>query len=119
MAERFEEIASIKPQESQEYIALVCQAIALGLRNKPEKGLEELDKAITLMPEKGYPFFWKGILSAYHTTPSDAKDAIESIQQALVLGLPSILLTPLYWLEHDRPDWFSQYARPLLDQYGV
>jgi tetratricopeptide (TPR) repeat protein len=119
MAERFEEIASIKPQESQEYIVLVCQAIALELRNKLEESLEEIDKAITLMPEKEFPYFWKGILSAYHTTPSDAKDAIESIQQALVLGLPPILLTPLYWLEHDRPDWFSQYARPLLDQYGV
>jgi len=119
MAERFEEIASIKPQESQEYIVLVCQAIALELRNKLEESLEEIDKAITLMPEKEFPYFWKGILSAYHSSPSDAKDAIESIQQALVLGLPPILLTPLYWLEHDRPDWFSQYARPLLDQYGV
>ena len=71
------------------------------------------------MPENGYPFFWKGILSAYYTTPHNTKEAIESIQQALVLGLPPILLTPLYWLEHDRPKWFSHYARPLLNEYRI
>jgi len=41
------------------------------------------------------------------------------IEQALSVGLPPMLLTPLYWLEKDRPDFFEKYAKALLERYGV
>ena len=33
--------------------------------------------------------------------------------------MPPVLLTPLYWLEKDAPEFFVQYAKPLLDKYDV
>jgi hypothetical protein len=45
--------------------------------------------------------------------------AVEAIEKALGVGLPPVLLMPLYWLERDRPDFFGEYARPLLEKYGV
>jgi len=41
------------------------------------------------------------------------------IKQSLELHLPPTLLTPLYWLEKDRPSLFVNYARPLLLQYNI
>ena len=43
--------------------------------------------------------------------------AIEAINTALAVGLPPLLLAPLYWLENDRPNFFSEYAAPLLLRY--
>jgi len=37
----------------------------------------------------------------------------------LELDMPPILLTPLYWLQKDRPDFFTWYAQPLLEKYEV
>ena len=45
--------------------------------------------------------------------------AMEAIEKSLEVELPPILLTPLYWLETDRPEFFAQYAKPLLERYGV
>jgi len=30
-----------------------------------------------------------------------------------------VLLTPLYWLEQDRPAFFAAHLKPLLAQYGL
>ncbi len=39
--------------------------------------------------------------------------------QALEAGLPPVLLTPLYWLEQDRPEIYQSCAVPFLVQYGI
>lgn len=107
-AERLEKIAAGNPQH---YVAYVCRGVALGLQGKLKDGLVE--KAIPLDPEEWDAYFWKGMLCAYYYK-SRYQQAIEAIEKALQVGL-----TPLYWLKKDRLDFFEQYARPLLEKYGV
>ncbi len=60
--------------------------------------------------------FWKGI--AYASLAQDAA-AIAAIEQSLELDLPPILLTPLCWFEHDRPDFYQKYIVPLMTRYDL
>ncbi|HEU5227232.1 MAG TPA: tetratricopeptide repeat protein, partial [Ktedonobacteraceae bacterium] len=117
IAERLEAIAAFEPED---YIAYVCRSVALGLRGKGKEGLAEMEKAILLEPIGWSAYFWKGMLLLYYYRGvSRDRDALVSIEQALALGLPPILLTPLYWFEHDRPDLFEKELRLLLERYGV
>ncbi len=61
-------------------------------------------------------YFWKGLFCAY--LGQDA-EATQAITQALEAGLPPVLLTPLYWLEQERPEMYQPCAVPFLVQYGV
>ncbi len=112
---RLEQIAAIAPQS---YVALVCRGVALGLEDKLKQGLIELDRAISLEQEDPDAYFWKGMLCAYYYQGREQL-AREAIEKALTLGLPPILLTPLYWLEKDRPNFFEKYASSLLEQYRL
>ena len=38
---------------------------------------------------------------------------------ALTNELPPILLSPLRWLEQDRPDFYAEYVVPLLARFDV
>ena len=117
LAERLAAIATIDPQQ---YAAYICRGVALGLRGNVKEGLDEVEKAMQLDPQEWDAYFWKGMLSAYYYRgPSHAEGAITMIERSLAVGLPPILLTPLYWLEKDRPDLFVKYARPLLLQEDV
>ena len=107
-----ERISALNPKK---YIALVCQAVALSLRGKPEVGLEKLEEAILSNAEDWDAFFWKGILTAY-ANPKKSSEVAKAIEQALTLGMPPILLTPIYWLQVDRPDCFEQ-CRVYLARY--
>jgi len=100
----------------QDYGAFVSRGIALGLQERLEEGLIELERAIPLEPDVPGAYFWKGILTVYQ---GHYQKSIESIEKSLEVGLPPILLTPLYWLKKDRPDFFEKHARSLLEQYGV
>ncbi|HZR44263.1 MAG TPA: tetratricopeptide repeat protein, partial [Ktedonobacteraceae bacterium] len=115
VAERLEKIAVISPQH---YRAYVCRGIALALRSRLKEGLAELELAFPLEPEEPDAYFWKGMLCAYYYK-GRYQLAMDAIGKALEVELPPVLLTLLYWLEKDRPDFFEQYARPLLDKYGV
>jgi tetratricopeptide (TPR) repeat protein len=112
-AERLEAIAAVDPQN---YVAYVCRGVISGLHGNLQEGLIEIEKAIPLEPEEWDAYFWKGMICVYLGRYSTAKQAIE---KALEEGLPPILLTPLYWLEKDRPDFFRKYAEPLLKKYNV
>lgn len=120
IAGRLETIVSI---DSEHYVAHICRGVALGLRGKGKEGLEEIEKLILLEPLEWAmwdAYFWKGMLLLYYYRgASRDRDALASIEQALDLGLPPILLTPLYWFERDRPDMFEKELRPLLEKYGV
>jgi len=116
-ATRLEELAVTDPQH---YVAYVCRGVALGLRGRLKEGLGEVERAIALEPEEWDAYFWKGMLLAYYYQgKAHLEEAKAMIEQALSVGLPPMLLTPLYWLEKDRPDFFEKYARPLLERYGV
>ena len=113
MAKRLEEIALLDPKSDE---ACVCRGVALGLRSKLREGLGELEQALQLDPKSEDALFWKGMICAYlgHNTV-----AMKSIEQALQAKLPPLLLTPLYWLEQDRPQFFHEYAKPLLERYEI
>jgi tetratricopeptide (TPR) repeat protein len=112
-AESLEQIAAV---DSQNYFAFVCRGVALGLRGKLIEGLAEVEQAISLESERWDAYFWKGMICAYLGRNSAA---VEAIGKALEVGLPPVLLRPLYWLERDRPGFFGEYAGPLLERYGV
>ena len=112
-AARLEEIAAANPED---YVAYVCRGVALSLRSKLKKGLAEVERAILLNPEGWDAYFWKGMLCAYL---GRSLTAMEAFEKALEVDLPPLLLTPLYWLEKDRPNFFSKYAAPLLARYNV
>ena len=123
VAARLERIAMIEPEH---YVAFLCRGIALGLRGKVKQGIIEIEKAIPLVTitkstvhtDPWEPYFWQGLFCAYYYKGRYQK-AVEAIEKSLELGLPPILLTPLYWQENDRRDFFEQYARPLLAQYDI
>ncbi len=117
MARRLEALAATNPQH---YVAYVCRGVALGLRGRLKEGLGEVERAIPLEPEEWDAYFWKGMLSAYYYQGQvRLEEARAMIERSLSVGLPPVLLKPLYWLEKDKPDFFEKYDRPLLERYGV
>lgn len=117
MVAQLEKIAKIDPEG---YIAHICRGVALGLQRKLKEGLEEMGMAILLVPDMWEAFFWKGMLHIYYYQgQSHDNETIELFEKALELGLPPVLLTPLYWLEQDNPDFFERCAKPLLECYRV
>ncbi len=44
---------------------------------------------------------------------------MEIFRKALEVGLPPVLLMPLYWLERDNPAFFARCAKGLLEEYDV
>jgi tetratricopeptide (TPR) repeat protein len=113
ISERLEVIAELDPQSDGAY---VCRGVALELRGKLQEGLAELEHSLSLDAENEDAWFWKGVVCAY--LGRDAT-AMESIKQALKAGLPPILLTPLYWLEQDNPNFYQEFAEPLLKRYEL
>lgn len=116
-AEDLEKIAVIDPET---YLGYVCRGVALGLRGRLKEGLEILEQATSLVTLWSWDhYFWKGMLCAYYYPGGKYHASEEAIEKALDEGMPTILLTPLFWLEKDRPEFFEQYARQLLEKYGV
>ncbi len=117
LAIQLENMATI---DVKSYLSYVCRGVALGLRGRVKDGLKQMEQAIQLEPERRSAFFWKGMLSLYYYQKAAAyEEAIKAIKQALVLDMPPIFLTPLYWLEKDKPEVFEQYIKPLLVEYDM
>ncbi len=85
-----ERLEAIAELNPQSDEAHVCRGVALGLRGKLQEGLTALEQA-----------------------------AMESIEQALQIGLPSLLLTPLFWLEQENSHFYQEYAEPLLKRHEL
>jgi len=111
MAERLETIAKVDPQQ---YEGLVCLAAALWLRGHFNKSLEKAEEALQKEPNEWDAPFWRcmACASLHHDT-----EAQEAMHEALRKGMPPILLTPLHWLEEKRPDFYEQYALPILRSF--
>jgi tetratricopeptide (TPR) repeat protein len=112
-AERLEAIALLDPQYCEAYI---CRGVVWGLCGKQQKGLTELEQALHLNTYQEDAWFWKGMMCAYL---GRSTVAMEFIERALQIGLPPMLLTPLFWLEQDHLHFYQEYAEPLLKRYGL
>jgi tetratricopeptide (TPR) repeat protein len=120
LIEQLEKMATsdLKPDDLNHYLRDVCQAVILSLRGKPKQGLAIVGRTKSLWGEQWNIYFWKGMICAYYYQGRYSL-AREAIEKALALKMPPLLLTPLYWLAEDKPDFFQQYAKPLLEEYGV
>jgi tetratricopeptide (TPR) repeat protein len=116
-SEDVKKLETIVQLAADSYIACVCKGIIAGVQhNNLKAALREFEQAIALEPEEWDPYFWQGIAYAYRRNTSAAKQALE---KALTFGLPPLLLTPLYWLKEENPDFFIHYAQPLLERYEL
>jgi tetratricopeptide (TPR) repeat protein len=111
--QRLEAIAALDPQDCW---ALVCRGVALWLNRLFEEALQELERAIQQIPWYWDSYFWKGMTCA---SLGREEEAMSSIEKALDLELPPILLTPLKWFEQDRPDFYQKYVVPLMARFDV
>jgi tetratricopeptide (TPR) repeat protein len=112
-AERLETIALQNPQH---YIAYVCYGVALYVRGCFEEALFKLEQAIQQNIKAWDAYFWKGKVCAFLRRD---EEAIATIEKSLELNMPPVLLTPLHWLEQDRPQFYEKYATQLLAQYEL
>ncbi len=108
MANRLRAIAETNQQH---VVAYICWGVARWLSKDYAGALVELERAISLDPLGWDAYFWRGVAHASLSQNEDTKVAIE---KSLELGLPPVLLTPLRWLEQDRPDFYIKYVVPLL-----
>ena len=106
---RLKEIAAYDPDH---YLAHVCIGISRGLTEKDLKhALPELERAREQALDQWDAYFWIAMLQAYVGRP---QQAVLALHQALELGIPTIFMLPLYWLEKDRPEFFQRYVVPIL-----
>ena len=115
--ERASRLEKISASSTASALVSACQGVALLLRQNYEQALNVLEQALAqqqVQAQNPYAWsfpFWKGIACAYLRRDDEAIDALK---QALVLGLPLVLLAPLHWLEADRPDFYQKYTQPMI-----
>ena len=97
-------------------MASVCRAVALFLAQRFEPALVELEQAATTRLHDCDPYFWRGMAYAYLGNDEEARTAVD---KALALEMPPILLSPLRWLEQDRPAAYKAWVEPLLAQFDL
>jgi len=109
VALRLQEIAALDPHH---YLADVCIGVARGLVEKDLKSvLPTIEQACDQAPHQWDAYFWLAMLNAYIGRSQQAAIALNT---AVQLGLPTIFMLPLYWLEKDRPDFFKYHAKAVL-----
>ena len=110
---RLEAIAASAPQQTT---ARVCKGVALWLRGDFEDALSELEQVASLDQVTGEAYFWKAMACA---SLGHDEEAVAALEQAMIVDIPTppILFTPLHWLEQDKPDFYNQFALPLLERY--
>jgi tetratricopeptide (TPR) repeat protein len=103
-------IAATNPEHP---VASVCRGVVMWLRKYYKEALAQLEQAIQVGPEEWRwdSYFWQGMTYASLGLEVEAR---LSIEKALELELPPILLTPLRWFEQDKPDFYQKYVVPLM-----
>ncbi len=105
-AERLEALAARDPTH---HLAYVCRAVAHWLHENFEAALRELQQAPPPEPNDEACSFWRGLICVSLERDDEALAALEQ-----VVHLPPVLLTPLSWIQHQRPDFYAQKVIPLL-----
>jgi tetratricopeptide (TPR) repeat protein len=90
-----------------DYCAYLLSFLALYAQNEIEDALYELDGAVKQAPERFEAHFWRGLVCAHL---GKKKEAHKSLEQALALDMPPILLAPLRWLKQDNPESWQGLA---------
>ena len=108
--ERLEELAA---RDQHQPAAPISRGISLLLRGRLEEAVATLDQALLLQPAMRETFFWKSMVCALLERDEEARAALG---QALIGELPlaRTLLAPLHWLEQKRPDFYRNYAEPVM-----
>ncbi len=106
-------IARLEPDH---YTSALCLGVHSLQRTDVSASLSFFERALTLAPEECGPHFWIGVAAALQGELGIAQHAIEV---AIDMGLPPLLLTPLYWLRSTQGDFFEQTARALLQRFGI
>lgn len=113
MIQRLEAISELDPGDCW---SLVCRGVVLLLSRYFEEALTLINQANIIRPDTWDPYFWKGMIYASIMQDTEAAAAME---RSLELELPPILLPPLHWFAHERPDFFQQYAASILARYDL
>jgi tetratricopeptide (TPR) repeat protein len=110
--ERLEELAA---RDQQQPASPVSRGMSLLLRGRLEEAEASLDQALSLNPAMREAFFWKSMVCALLQRDEEARAALG---QALAGELPlaRALLAPLRWLEQKRPDFYRNYAEPVMNR---
>jgi tetratricopeptide (TPR) repeat protein len=100
------------------YYPRVCRGVALLLCEYYERAIAELEQAIPLTSKKEPwdAYFWKGMACAFLER---REEAMESIEKALVEGMPPVLLAPLHWFAKERQDFYEKYVVSLFAKIGL
>jgi tetratricopeptide (TPR) repeat protein len=115
ISERLEAIAQLDADDYVAHVAHICLGIALLLRRNWSEALAELEQALVpTRHEEWKVHFWIGMTYAFLGRD---EDAVASIEKALELALPPILLAPLRWFAQERPDFYGKYAVPLIARF--
>lgn len=113
-AERLLQIASLPPAEHH-YVSFVCHAVVALQQGDVPTALTHLERASTMFTDQWDTPFWTGMALAMQ---GKAEEAREAIDRAIYLGMPPVLLTPLYWLKEQQPKLFESLVRVLLNHQG-
>lgn len=98
------------------YTAHICQGVACYLLEDFSAAQLHLEKAKLLKPRWWDAHFWSGMVCAML---GQNRESASGIEKALELGMPSILLAPLHWLEQKRPEFYEKYASPILARFDA
>lgn len=110
----YRQAVTLSPDDSN--IAWTVAWAHFGKEALTETVVQELGCISCLAPDEWDPHFWTGVVAALQGELQAAQQAIE---KALEVGLPPLLLAPLYWLKLTRADFFEQYACGLLQRFGI
>jgi tetratricopeptide (TPR) repeat protein len=109
-AARLEALAATSQDAS---VASLCRGVAALVREQYAQAQAAFGQTTRLEPGKGDAHFWNGLACAFLGRYEEAATAL---RQALAAEppVPAVLLTPLRWLEHPHPDFYSTSVAPLL-----
>ena len=111
--ERLEALAKLAPES---HVAHTSRGVASWLRGNFEAAAKELEQAIELEPRAEDAYFWVGM--AYASMGRD-EEALVALREAQTIGVPGVLMTPLYLLQKTQPAFFEKYAKEFLTMQEV
>jgi tetratricopeptide (TPR) repeat protein len=108
---RLEALAAL---DQQQPAAVLCQGVALTLRERCEEALAAFEQALLQSPGMRAASFWKSVACAFLGRDEEAAAALGQVRASDV-PLPKVLLAPLHWLEQKNLHFYSTYAVPVLE----
>jgi Flp pilus assembly protein TadD len=93
---------------------VLCQGVALTLRERFEEALAALELALLQSPGMRAASFWMSVACALLGRDEEAAAALGQVRASDV-PLPKVLLAPLRWLEQKNLNFYRTYAVPVLE----